>query len=199
MDNHKNPDYMLVIMKNLNLVIILYISLIMASSLSGYIYENSVYEFLAQVSYMPAAAWKIPVISCCLYASCLLIMLIKDAKGYKLVLKISFEIATGFFISCMLGFSYTGILLLIIADTMRFVPKLEQKFPFIVIICLFYFIADYDLVSSRYNLISLETYLGYYQSDIRSALLGIKNVTSSLNTFIFLIYMIMVDTIYTCH
>ncbi len=192
MDKQKNPDYMLVIMKNLNFIIIIYIALIMANSLSGYIHENSVYEFLAQISYMPPAAWKIPVISCCLYISCLLVMLIKDVKGYKLALKISFEIITGFFICCMLGFSYTGILLLIIADTMRFVPKLEQKFPFIVIICLFYFIADYDLISSRYSLISLEIYLGYYQSDVRSALLGIKNITSSLNTFIFLIYMIMV-------
>ncbi len=191
MDNNSNPDYILVIMKNLNLVIILYISLIMANSLSGYIQENSAHGFMAKISCMPVVAWKIPVISCCLYLSCLLIMLIKDAKGFLLVLKIFFEIGTGFFISYMLAFSYTGILLLIIADTMRFVPKPRKKFPFVVIICLFYLVSDYDLISARYNLISLETYLGYYPGDTSSILLGIKNIISSINTFIFLVYMIL--------
>lgn len=190
MEERQCPDYILLIMKNLNLVIILYISLIMAKSLSGYIHENLAYEFLAGISCTPAAAWKIPVVSCCLYASCLLVMFIKDTKGGWLILKICFEIVTGFCVSYILGFSYTGIVLLIIADTMRFVPRPEKKFPFVVIICLFYLVADYDLISTQYDLISLETYLGYYQSDVRSVLLGIKNVITSLNTFVFLIYMI---------
>lgn len=191
MEENCSSDYILVIMKNLNLIIILYISLIVAYSLSGYIQENSAYEFLAEVNSIPVAAWKIPVVSISLYTSFLLLMLVKNVRGFKLFLKLCFEIIISFFISYMLGFSYTGIVLLIIADTMRFIPRQGWKFSFVVIICLFYLIADYDLISLHYNLISLETYIGYFQRDVSSVLLGIKNIISSLNTFIFLIYMIL--------
>ena len=41
MDENKSLNYVLVLMANLNLIIILYISVFMAYSLSGYIRANS--------------------------------------------------------------------------------------------------------------------------------------------------------------
>ena len=196
MEENSLSEYILVIMKNLNFIIILYVSLIISYSLSGYIQENSAYEFLAEISVTPPAAWKIPVVCSILYISFLMLMLIKNIRGFKLVIKLCLEIVTSFFISYILGFSYTGIVLLIIADTMKFVPKQGWKFPFIVFICVFYFIADYDLMSLHYNLVSLETYIGYFKDGTGSVLMGIKNIVNSLNTFIFLIYMILLVRIH---
>ena len=45
MDENRVSDYVLIFMKNLNFVIILYIAVLMAYSLSGYIQEGSAYEF----------------------------------------------------------------------------------------------------------------------------------------------------------
>ena len=196
MEENSLSEYILVIMKNLNFIIILYVSLIISYSLSGYIQENSAYEFLAEISVTPPAAWKIPVVCSILYISFLMLMFIKNIRGFKLVIKLCLEIVTSFFISYILGFSYTGIVLLIIADTMKFVPKQGWKFPFIVFICFFYFIADYDLMSLHYNLVSLETYIGYFKDGTGSVLMGIKNIVNSLNTFIFLIYMILLVRIH---
>lgn len=191
MENSKASDYILTVMKNLNLMIICYIAFIMAYSLSGYIQEDSAQDFLAKINRAPAAAWKIPVTACCLYISCLLVMCIKDVSGFKLIVKICFEIGISFLISGMLGFSYNGILLLILADTMRFVVKSKWRFLFVAAIGLFYLVMDYDLISTQYDLISLETYMGYFQSDVRFALLAAKNMISTLNTFIFLVYMVL--------
>lgn len=96
MEENSLSEYILVIMKNLNFIIILYVSLIISYSLSGYIQENSAYEFLAEISVTPPAAWKIPVVCSILYISFLMLMLIKNIRGFKLVIKLCLEIVPAF-------------------------------------------------------------------------------------------------------
>ncbi len=191
MEESRSSDFILVIMKNLNMLIIMYISIIMAYSLSGYIQESSASEFLTKIGRMPITAWKIPVVSGGLYISCILVMFVRNVNGCLLAVKVCFEIGVSFFISYILGFSYNGILLLILADTMRYIPKPERKFPFVILVCVFYILSDYNLMSAYNEIISLDTYMEYFQNDVRSILLGIKNTVSSINTFIFLIYTIL--------
>lgn len=191
MDDNRFSDYVLVIMKNLNLIIILYIAVIMSYSLMGYVQENAALEFLTKVHGMTVEAWKIPVMTISLFCSCLLLMGIRNVSGSKLILKVGMEIGISYIISYFLGFSYTGIVLLILADTMIYFPKSKWKISFAVIVCMFYLVIDYDFLSSRLNIISLDAYLQYFQKDVRFVLLGIKNIFNSLNTFLFLVYMVL--------
>lgn len=191
MDENKSPDYVLIIMKNLNFIIIVYISIIMAYSLSGYIQENSAWEFLLKIDSIPTVAWKIPMMTICLYCSCLILMYMDNVNNFGLALKVSVEIGISFFISYILSFSYTGIILLILADTMKYFQKSERKFLFAIIICLFYLIIDFNLLSIWCDVIPLEVYLEYFQNNIHSILLGVKNIITSLNIFIFIVYMIL--------
>ena len=191
MNGNKSSDYVLVIMKNLNMILFMYIAVIMSYSLSGYIQENSALGFLEKISRLPIASGKVPLIVFCLLCCCLLLMCMKDMSGMALTVRVCLEIGISFMICYVTGFCYTGILLLILADTMRCLPRSKWKFPFAVVICMFYLLIDFNLLSAYYNIIPLETYLGYFQKDVRSTLLGIKNIMSSLNTFIFLVYMIL--------
>lgn len=191
MDENRSSDYVLVMMKNLNLLIILYIAVIMAYSLSGYIQENSAWDFLARVDRIPIAAWKIPIISVGLYGICLLVLMIQNVSAFGLFLKVCLELGISYFISFVIGLSYTGIVLLILADTMRYFPKSKWKFHFVIIICVFYLLIDYNLFSIYYKIIPLETYLEYFQSDVQLILLGIKNILNSLNLIVFLVYIIL--------
>lgn len=191
MEKSQLSDFMLVIMKNLNLLIVLYIAVIMEYSLSGYIQEGSASEFLLMIGKMPSAAWKIPVMACGMYISCLLAMLVNNVSSVGLAIKVCFEIVVGFFTSYILGFSYNGIMLLIFADTMKYIPKSKRKLPFVALISAFYIISDYELMSAHYKIISLETYMEYFENDIRSTLLGIKSTANSINTFIFFIYIVL--------
>ena len=58
-------------------------------------------------------------------------------------------------------------------------------------VCIVYLLLDYDLLSVKYPIISIEVCWEYYQRDIQSLLLGIRNVLSSLNTLAFIIYAIV--------
>lgn len=191
MEENRTSDSVLILMKNLNFAIILYIAVIMAYCLIGYIRENSALTLVADIQRLPVAAWKIPFIVVSAYGSCLCMMYIRNNSSYGLVLKVLAEIGLSFFTSYILGFSYTGMMRLILADTMKYFPKSKMKIPFAILICMFYLMADFDLLSAYVDIISLETYLAYFQSDIRSLLLGAKNVLSSLNTILFIIYMIL--------
>ena len=183
-------DYILIIMKNLNLIIVLYISGIMAFSLTGYIRDGSAVEFMLAAQGIPSAPWKIPVMAAGLYCVCLIIMYIQTERAFGIFLKISGELVFGFLVSYLLGFSYMGIILLILADAMRYFPGARLKFSVAVIISLIYLLINYEFMSSYFDVVPLETYLGYFYSNVRTFIVGIQNVLSSLNTFVFLMYMI---------
>ncbi len=191
MNESYHSRYMLVIMKNLNLLTVLYIAVIMAYGLSGYIQENTAVDFLTKIYQIPIVAWKIPVLVICLYVSCLLLLYIQNLSNFGLFLKVCLELGICFCLSYVIGFSYSGVVLLILVDVMRYFPKSKWKIPFAVFIILFYLLLDYNLLSVHFKITPIDSYLEYYQNNIRSILLGIKNVLSSLNMLIFLVYIIL--------
>ena len=191
MDENRVSDYVLIFMKNLNFVIILYIAVLMAYSLSGYIQEGSAYEFLMKIDSIPLTAKKLLTMVLCLYCSVMLLMCIRNVNGAGLAGKVFLEIGICILLSYILGFSYTGTLLLVLADMMKWFSKSKWRFPFAVLICMFYLLMDFHLLTAYYNMVPLETYLEYFRTDVRLGLLGIINILSSLNTFVFLVYMIL--------
>ena len=56
-DRKDYPRLVLSTMKNLNMVIILYLTMVTVHSLSGYIAENSAMDFLLRAKQVPAAPW----------------------------------------------------------------------------------------------------------------------------------------------
>ena len=191
MDEKIIAKSVLVLMKVLNLFISLYIMLVMVYSLTGHIQENSALDFLVKASGVPITAWKLPVMTILLYGTLMMAMCIQTVSTVGLLMKVCLEIWVGFWLSFILGFGYTGVVLLILADTMKHLPKSEWRFPFVVLICLVYLLMDRELLVSRFHVILMENYLDYYSGDVRSAIQVIKNVMVSLNTFIFLLYMIL--------
>lgn len=191
MSEHRVLNYILVVMKNLNLIIILYIAVMMWYCLTGYVQENSAVSFLARIDTVPVSSWKIPILAACLFGSCLLLMYMRSTSNAALILKVCLEAGICLYISYLLGFSYTGMVLLVLADTLKYIPKVKWQFPFAVSICLLYLVINFDLISIYYSVIPLDTYLEYFQSDARAVILGIKNVIASMNTLIFIVYMIM--------
>lgn len=191
MGEKQASDYVLIIMKNLNFVIILYIAGLMFHSLSGYITENEAIKFIASSQNTTFAPWKILIITLGLYVIFLLIMYMDTEKISHIVIKVCIEIILGIFISYILSFSYFGIVLLVLADTIKYFPKSKFRFPIVIITCFFYLIMNYEFLSIGLDIIPLETYLNYYQNNAKLIMLGLKNLLSSLNTFIFFIYMIL--------
>lgn len=190
MDENRISNSIYTGMLNLNLIIILYMAGIMAACLFGYVHENTALSFLQQVGSIAMAPWKIPVVSVLLYGSLVLFLCVKTENSFLIYGKTGVEIAICIMLVRLLNFSYTGMLLLILADVTRRMTKVKWKYLAIGIVCGVYLLLDYNLFSDRYHITALETYLVYYRGDIRSILLVVKNVFESLNILLFIIYMI---------
>lgn len=191
MNDNRAPKVFFFGMLNLNLIIILFIAGVMTAGLYGYAEENTAISFLQQVHSMPMAPWKIPVTVLLLYGSLVLFLCMEAENSFLVYIKSGLEIIVSLFLIYVLNFSYTGILLLILADITRRFPKMKWKFTAIGIVCGVYLLADYNLFSGRYHITSFDTYLIYYRSDVRSILLAVRNILNSLNILIFIIYMIL--------
>lgn len=191
MSRDNSPGIVLGIMKHLNLMVILFIAGITAHSLSGYVHENSALDFLMKVKHLPLEPWKLLVLSLGLYFCLVLLLPIRCEDNLQVWIKTGVELGIAFGISYILNFSYIGMVLLIIADTMNYFSDVKWRFIFVAAICAVYMVLDYNLLSARYDIISVETCWEYYRSDVQSVLLGIKNILNSLNMFIFFIYMIV--------
>jgi signal transduction histidine kinase len=146
---------------------------------------------LGLLQVLPQVPWKISVLALLLYGCLLLLMMIRGTTMSDLWLKVSLEVCVGLGICYVLGFNYTGVLLLILADTMQYLPRSRWKFPVAIVICLLYLMLDYDFLAIRFPIIPLDSYLGYFQSNARSGILSVKNIMSSFNTLIFFLYMIL--------
>ena len=184
-------------MKNLNLITIVYISLLMYHSMTGYIREGTARELLSELHILPIPMRLVPVLAVGLYSCCLLMMSIRDVSGLGLLLKILLEILLGVSVSSVLGFSSKGIFLLILAENMRFFPKSRLKLPIAVGMCLLYLAIDADMISVYGRMIPITQYLQYYQSQVRVILEGILNMAEALNMLLFLIYMLFLIRIQT--
>ncbi|MCI9179999.1 MAG: sensor histidine kinase [Lachnospiraceae bacterium] len=190
-DRKDYPRLVLSTMKNLNMVIILYLTMVTVHSLSGYIAENSAMDFLLRAKQVPAAPWKLPVIAVGLYLCLLLLLSIPCRRKLWFLLKTLVELGIVFAVSSVLSFGYTGTVLLIIADTMSYFPDRKQRILFVAGIFAAYLLMDYDLLSARYSIISLETCWAFYSGRVQSLLLGVRNILNSLNMIVFISYTIV--------
>lgn len=191
MDENRAPDMVFKGMMQLNLVIILYIAGLMSASLAGYVHENTALTFLQKVSTITIVPWKIPVTVLMLYIGLLFLVSVQDENNIVFYSKFALEVIIGLLICYLLNYSYTGVILLILGDVTRKLPRAKWKFTVVVVIGICYLLADYNLVADPFKMTSLETCLQYYRGDVRSLLLGIRNVLNSVNVLVFIIYIIL--------
>lgn len=191
MEEERFPKFVLGMMKHLNMVIILYLTMVTVHSLRGYIFENSAMDFLVRAERMPMEPWKLPVLSAGLYLCLLLLLSVPCRSKTHFLLKTMVELAMVFVISYALNFSYTGLVFLIIADTMSYFSDMKQRIVLMASIFVVYMLMDYHLLSARYPMISMETCWAYYNRETQSLLLGLKNILNSLNMILFISYTIV--------
>lgn len=191
MEDGRFPKIVLRTMKNLNLVIILFLAIVTMHSLSGYISDKSAMDFLVKVERMPMEPWKLPVISVGLYLCLLLLLSIPCRSKNRFLMKTLLELGIVFAVSYVLNFSYTGMVFLIIADTMSYFSDMKQRLTLVASIFVVYLLMDYHLLSAKYPIISIEICWAYYSRDVQLLLLGLRNILNSLNMILFIGYSIV--------
>ncbi len=181
-------------MKSLNLIILVYISMLLFATASKIASSGNARAFLEAVRRLPVQPWKIPavtILSFCVLLGC---MSWKEDQGTAprtKVILIAAEWALGVVIIGMLNFSYNGILFLIMADLMAYFRDYRDKLTVTLVLCLLFLVLDYDVCGRFFGLIAFADYLDYYQGFARSAMLGGRNLLESLNTICFIAYTVI--------
>ena len=107
-------------MQFLNVLILFVITVVTVHAQRGYIHNGSALSFLVNCGAVPVLFWKLPVCVMVLILSLLLLLSIPCNNHPELVIKLLLEYGISVWISALTGFGYTGMVMLLLADAMRY-------------------------------------------------------------------------------
>ncbi len=193
MDLAKTRETIFSMMKHLNLMILFAISMMIYATTMKIAVSSSARSFLEQFDALPMVPWKVPIVTLFFYGVLLLLMKVKRKKEVKK--NMAWIILIELFLTGIIVFhihlSYNGIILLIVADFITDIKENEAKLAAMLLAILLFLVCDYDVFGENLHIISFQDYLTYYQSSVRNSILAIKNVLTSLNYILFIVYTIL--------
>lgn len=185
----------------INFIIILFISIVISRTTLKICDEFEAREFLERAQYLPLIPWQVPVF-------CVLLMILlgisnivknklSQIQPFLVRVLCGVDLLIGILISYYLNLSYKGILLLIIANMILYIKEQRTRIIYIVISLIVYSFFDYDVISIKLNMFSINEYIDYYPDMQRLYIYSIKNVFTSLNEvgFIAFIFMLLQEEI----
>ena len=150
-------------------------------------------SFLESAKYLPMIPWQVPTYTM-LFLTLLGVStsfkqtLFQKNRSKSLLLLFLVDIMLCSFITYYINFSYKGLFLIVIASIFLYVPLIRMKVVLLVLTLLVFIVLDYDLLTVRINVVSLQDYLNYYDQGTRFYLYSIKNVMDSLNQIGFILF-----------
>lgn len=179
--------------KYLNFMIVFAISMMIYGTTMKIAASSNARGFLEQFHALPIVPWRVPVVTMACYFALLLLIEIK--KKNRMKKNISWIVLLELLVTGVIVFhthlSYNGIILLIVADFITDLKERETKFAAMLLAVLLFLLCDYDVCGEALHIISFQDYLSYYQSNVRNIILAIKDVLTSLEYILFIIYTVL--------
>lgn len=193
MELNKALSYVGYFMKIFNFMVVAFISIIIANT--TYLISNSQNsrEFLEQISVLPVKPNIVIIRAVISYVVLLIIMYVKKEVEQK-----SLSVAIVFFcievflcivLMWTINMSYSGIILLVIADLLTHIKYKNNKLIFLSSITIIYILSDYDFVSLKFKMVSFSEFLTYYNTNLQNYILGLKSMIISINIMSFILYL----------
>lgn len=196
MESNRNLNYIKLFMIFINFAIVIFISKIMAITLCKISSEFMARDFFDQITVIPWKPGNITTVSIGSYI--ILILLVAVKRKYVNLLKkwetaalLLCEIFLSILIMMALNMSYNGIILFIIADLVTNTKDKSNKIIFLVLMIIIYILSVYDFISLKIKMVSFQSFLFYYNANMRSYLMEIKSILNSINVIVFILYMIV--------
>ncbi len=179
--------------KYLNFMIVFAISMMIYGTTMKIAASSNARGFLEQFHALPIVPWRVPVVTMACYF--VLLILIGIKKKNRMKKNISWIVLLELLVTGVIVFythlSYNGIILLIVADFITDLKERETKFAAMLLAVLLFLLCDYDVCGEALHIISFQDYLTYYQSNVRNIILAIKDVLTSLEYILFIIYTVL--------
>ena len=185
------PEMVFRVLQMFNFLIILYITLISSHALWGYVHEGTALEFLLRAGRVPLINWIIPIAGL-LFFGCLEILLSVECNNHpELVCKLTLEFLVAIGISYVTGFGYTGMVVLLLADIMRYTIDWKKRALYILAVSAFSLLINGNVLQKWIYVIPLDIVWSYYRADHLSRFLGILNILNLINIYVFIFYMVI--------
>lgn len=183
-----------VLMNNINLLAVLFISVIPVYTISKIVAGREAREFLEQITYLPGDMKREMVFSLAALALLLALIIYRNRKEEGIYGHVWYAGAETLLCLCImytLNFNYNGIILLVIADLMMNWKNCHIKVAWITGLALCYVFSAFDVISSSVKAVPFSAFLVYYNGRVRLILAGLNSILISCNNVLFLIYMIV--------
>ena len=185
------PELVFRVLVLLNFLIIIFVTLCTGHALWGFVHEGSALDFLIRAGRIPPMDWIFPFSAVMLFVSLLLLLSVECNNHPELVCKLVLEFAVTIGISYATGFGYTGMIVLLLADIMRYTIDWQKRAMYILAVSVFYLFMNGNIMREWMGAIPLENIWRYYRADYMSSFLGILNMMSLINIFLFIFYMVI--------
>ena len=185
------PDLIFRVLIMLNLLIILFVTSLTGHALWGYVHEGSALEFLVRAGHIPKESWIYLVTGLMLYVCLILLLTVECNNHPELVCKLILEFGIAIGISYTTGFGYVGMIVLLLADIMRYTIDWQKRAMYIVAVSVFFLLMNGNFLQVWLGVAPIETVWNYYRADHKVMMLGILNMLNLINMFVFIFYMVI--------
>ncbi len=185
------PELVFRVLLVFNFVSILFVTLCTGHALWGYVHEGAAMDFLIHAGAVPPMAWIFPVTGVMLFVGLFLLLSVECNNHPELVGKLILEFVVTIGISYVTGFGYTGMIVLLLADIMRYTIDWQKRALYILAVSIFFLFMNGNILQGWMGAISIEKLWRYYRADYMSSLLETVNMLSLINIFVFIFYMVI--------
>lgn len=198
MDNERELKAILSLMFFLNLSVILFYSAICLVTTFRICDSFAAYSFLSSLRQLPPEPWRMPLWSVSQYLLLCALSCWKDRREAELfptrVVICVIEILLCIGVTVSMGFYYSGVALLVLADLVHYMRNSFYRLCFTVVLILLFSFGRYDILSPFTGHVAFSSYLNYYSQTVRSFFAGVESVLTCLNALLFVLFMILLFT-----
>lgn len=185
----KVHQMLLNIMTMLNFVIVLFLSLTISITAERIAKSGQARAFFDQIDAIPNFPRLAPILAVALFlllvGSMTLIHRENITSPHQRLL-LSAILVLLITLMAALRMSYSGVILLVVANLLLFFKSRKTQTVFIGAMTLLFLCSDYDLITLQLPMVSFQDYLFYYNTNTANLLLSTKNVLISINMLLFI-------------
>lgn len=179
----------------LNLVIIIFYSLVSVLTTYRICRSFEAYQFLSSVGHIPGFPLRMAYCSLSCFAGLIGFSFWKnkcdDSRHGRRFVCCSIEILLCIAIVESLNFYYSGIALIVLADLVLYTRDNRLRLFFMSLLAVVYTLGRYEVIPFADRRIPFFAYLNYYNPTVRGYLSGLESIMLSLNILLFLYFMVM--------
>ena len=189
--SRNGPERAFKMMRHLNLLILLYITVISYHAIIGMASSNTAGLFLKTIPVLPMESMRFAASVFILYAALLLLFTLDPEDDGRYYFKIALELVDAVLLTFICGMAYSGIIILVMTDIIHSGFNRQGKVRSMIPVIAVYFIMDSRIPDLWFRNVSFSDYLVFYNARAAGILLSLLNILKLVNIVMFIIFLIL--------